>query len=133
MRNKSFIAALAVTAAIGIACSSGGADTAGPGAQDTAADGSAAKKKSIVLEVTGAKKADITYGLNSDQSQDNGVKVPWKKTMSSGEAMIVATVLAQNKGAGTIKCRITVDGKVVKENASKGEYAVVTCTTDALT
>ena len=133
MRNKTLIAGLAAAATIALACSSGGTDTAGPGAQDTDGAGDKSAKKTIVLEVSGAKKADITYGLNSDQSQDNGAKVPWKKSLSSGEAMVIATVVAQNKGSGSISCKITVDGKVVKENTSKGEYAVVTCTTDALT
>jgi hypothetical protein len=132
--------ALVVLASTALACGAGSDDaddTAGPGAQaqgggalsspEAAADG-----HTVVLEVTGAKKADITYGLGADQSQEQGAKVPWKKTLTSKEDFLIPTVVAQNKGSGTITCRITVDGKLAKENKSKGQYAVVTCTADAL-
>lgn len=124
MRTKLTIVALTALAATAIACGSGSSDTAGPGAQDKAA---AAGAKTVVLEVTGAKSADITYGLGADQSQDQGAKVPWKKELKSSDALLIATVVAQNKGGGTIACKITVDGKVVKENKSTGQYSVVTC------
>jgi hypothetical protein len=132
--RKATIALLCASALVVIACSSGGSDTAGPGAQG-AADDTVAESgdKTIIMEVTGAKKADITYGLNSDQSQANGAKVPWKKTLKSSEALTIGTLVAQNKGDGKITCTIKVNGKVVKTNSSEGEYAVVTCSTDALT
>ncbi|MCW6008517.1 MmpS family protein [Micromonospora sp. CPCC 205371] len=80
------------------------------------------------MEVTGAKSADITYGLGADQSQEQGAKLPWKKTLKSSEALVIPTIVAQNKGGGTINCKITVDGKVIKETAPKARSAVVTCT-----
>lgn len=126
-------AALVAAALIAIACSSGGSDTKGPGAQgEPAADTGNAGKQTIVMEVTGAKRADITYGLNTDQSQESDAAVPWKKTLTSSETIAIATVVAQNKGSGSIKCKITFNGKVVKENSSKGQYAVVTCSADNL-
>lgn len=120
--------------AIAAATQGGGkSDTQGPGAQTGAADTkNNAGKKTVILEVTGAKAADVTYGLNANQSQENDAKVPWKKTLTSGETLTIATVVAQNKGSGTISCKVTVNGKVVKENSSKGEYAVVTCTAENL-
>lgn len=123
------VAALCVVIGIANVIGGGGGteNTAGPGAQaDTAKTEKAAGRK-IVMEVTGAKKADITYGLDADQSQDLGVKVPWKKELTSTETMTIAVIVAQNKGSGTISCKISLDGKVVKENSSQGEYAVVTC------
>lgn len=129
MRNKLTVFALSIVAATALACGAGSEDTAGPGAQDNKADGGAKKgDKTVVLEVTGAKTADITYGLGADQSQEQGAKLPWKKTLTSSEAMVIPTLLAQNKGGGTIACKITIDGKLVKENKSSGEFAVVTCT-----
>ncbi len=125
------ILGLAAAATVAIACGAGGDDVAGPGAQDAAAGGGTAKK-TIVIEVTGAKKADVTYGLNTDQSQANGTAVPWKKTLTTTEPLTIVTLLAQNKGGGTISCKITVDGKVVKTNSSEGEYAIATCTADNL-
>jgi hypothetical protein len=127
VRSKIATIALTFLAATAIACGAGSSDTAGPGSQD---DGTEAKSgdKTIVLEVTGAKAgADITYGLGTDQSQEQGAKVPWKKELTSSESLIIATVVAQNKGSGEIKCKITIDGEVVKENKSSGEFAVVTC------
>ncbi len=87
----------------------------------------ATKDKTVVLEVTGPAQADVTYGTGSDQSQDNGATLPWRKELTSKDAVLVAVVTAQNKGSGEIACKITVDGKVVKENKSSGEFAVVTC------
>lgn len=132
MRTKATLAACIVLAGVGIACSSGGDDTEGPGAQGAAADVTGGKKRSIVMEVTGPAKADVTYGLNADQSQASGAKLPWKKTLSTSEAFTVAVVSAQNSGNGTIKCKITIDGKVAKENESQGQYSVVTCTADKI-
>lgn len=133
LRTRMTLVAVAALAVVGIACGSGGGDTAGPGAQDNdgspaAAVGAKEGEHTIVLEVTGAKAADITYGLGADQSQEQGAKVPWKKTLKSSEALIIATVLAQNKGTGAIGCKITIDGKLAKENTSKGQYALVSCT-----
>lgn len=84
-------------------------------------------EKSVVFEVTGAQAADITYGIGTDQSQDLGVTVPWRKELKSKDSVLITVLTAQNKGAGEIACKITVDGKVVKENKSQGEFAVVTC------
>lgn len=124
--RKLYVFAFTATAATLLACGSGG-NTAGPGAQDQGTPEPAKGEKTVVMEVTGAKSADITYGLGGDQSQDNGAKVPWKKELKTSDALLLATIVAQNKGGGTIACKITVDGKVVKENKSTGEYAVVTC------
>jgi hypothetical protein len=133
MRTRATIAGLGALAAMAIACSSGGADTEGPGAQGNAADATTSAgdaKKSIVLEVTGPAKADITYLLNSDTSQENGRKLPWKKTLTSSEAATIVSLSAQNSGSGTITCKITMNGKVVKTNKSKGQYSIVSCEAD---
>ena len=95
-------AASAVLALGAIACSSGGEDTKGPGAEADAA----AKGKTIVFEVTGAKKADVTYGLNVDQSQENDAKVPWKKSVTSKEDVTVATVVAASRPCPADPCGV---------------------------
>lgn len=130
------VAALCVAVGIVAALSGGGGgteNTAGPGAQGAATE-KATSGKTIVMEVTASKSkaADVTYGLNADQSQDQGVKLPWKKELSSGEVVTIAVLLAQNKGSGEISCKISVDGEVVKENKSSGQYAIVTCQADDL-
>jgi len=129
--RKATIALLCAGAPIAIACSSGGSTT-GPGAQDNST--TASGKKTIILEVKGPAKADITYGLGTDTSQANGAKLPWKKTLtaSSSDVLNIAQVSAQNSASGTITCTITVNGKIVKTNKSEGQFAIVDCTTDAL-
>jgi hypothetical protein len=128
--TRASTALLTAFAAVAIGCGSRGEDTTGPGDQDTGTStGGTDAKRTVILEVTGPKTADTTYGLNVDQSQENGAKVPWKKTLTT-EDLTVATVVAQNKGKGKISCKITVDGKVAKTNPSSGEYAVATCTAD---
>ena len=133
MRTKTTLVGLALLALLAAACGSGDTDTAGPGAQGGGSAPVAAKgKKSIVLEVSGPKSADVTYSLGSDTSQEGGAKLPWKKELTSGEALIIPSIVAQSKGTGEIACKITIDGKIAKENKSSGQFAVVTCTADAI-
>lgn len=130
MKTKSVVlVASPFVALVLIACSSGG-NVSGPGAQDDASTSKASKGKTVVLEVTGPKSADINYDLGSDSSQDNGAKLPWKKTLTDTDALGLASVSGQNttESSGKITCKITVDGKVVKTNSSTGQYAVVDCT-----
>lgn len=129
MRTKMTLAGLAALALLAVACGSGSKDTAGPGSGGGDGKGGG---KSVVLEITGPKTADITYGLGTDQSQEQGAALPWKKELTSKDKILLVTVLAQNKGTGEISCRITVDGKVVKENKSSGQYATVTCTANGM-
>jgi len=133
-RSRWLVPALVAAAVTAIACGaspSSGGNPNGPGV-DTGDDSPAATSHTIVLQVTGAKgvsKADITYGVDVDTSQDNGAKVPWKKTIKADDYFAIS-ILAQNMSSSTatITCQITVDGKVVKKNSSKGEYAIATCT-----
>lgn len=124
-------AAAAAVALAGLACSAGQKDTQGPGAQGSASGATSTAggpKHTIKLEVVGPASASVTYGLGGDQSQENDAKLPWTKDLTSNESFLIVSVVAQSKGTGDITCRITVDGKVVKENKSSGQYAVVTCT-----
>jgi hypothetical protein len=86
----------------------------------------------VKYEVTGGQGADVTYSKNGSgqTSQDNGAKTPWSKTVKikGDPSLDTYTVLAQNSGTGEIGCKISVDGKVVNENSSKGQFAVVDCT-----
>lgn len=125
--RKTTIAALAAAALIAVGCGST-SGTEGPGAQGAPAT-TADDTQTITIEVTGPKTADITYGLDGASSQDNGAKLPWSKELKSTSAWTLVSVIAQNKTAskGEIRCRILVGGKELKVNASKGEYAVVTC------
>lgn len=136
MRTKLITVGVSVLALVAIACSAGESDTAGPGAQDQVSETGDANSENegdttIVMEVTGPKTADITYSLGADSSQENGATLPWKKELTSKESFLLPNIVAQmGSGSGKIECKITIDGELVKENASSGEYAVVTCTAD---
>lgn len=84
-------------------------------------------EKKVVFEVTGPAKADVTYGIGADQSQELDSALPWMKEASSTDTTLIAVLVAQSKGDGEITCKVSVDGKVVKENKSTGQFAVVTC------
>lgn len=88
---------------------------------------SATTEHKVILEVTGPAGADVTYGIGSDQSQENGATLPWKKDLTSRNDPLMIVITAQSKATEEITCKITIDGKVAKENKSKGEFAVVTC------
>jgi hypothetical protein len=55
------------------------------------------------------------------------VQLPWRTEFDASQGFI-PTITAQNAGEGAISCRITVDGAVVSDVTSDGEYAVATCT-----
>lgn len=92
----------------------------------------AATVVAVKYEVMGGQGADITFSTDGggEVSQENGAKTPWSKTVKiKGDPFLnTYSVLAQNKGGGTIRCKITVDGEVVKENQSKGQFAIADCT-----
>ncbi|MDA3646699.1 DUF4190 domain-containing protein [Saccharopolyspora indica] len=93
-----------------------------------------AETRTVLYEVTGSGEAlNITYttdGLASTEQQQNA-KLPFSKEIAlPREAFQIFSVSAQNAGSGTITCRITVDGKVIKEASSNGQYSVVMCNGD---
>ncbi|SDG33321.1 membrane protein [Lentzea fradiae] len=101
-------------------------------AQQTApAAAQPAAKKTVVYEVTGAGQAmSITYttdGMTSTQ-QEGDVQLPWSKTIElpTGEALQMVSMIVQaGQGTTEIAGKITVDGTVVKEGKSSGQYAML--------
>lgn len=107
-------------------------DTAAAPAVEQPAAEQKATTRVVVYEVTGAGSANnITYttdGMTSSE-QVGQVPLPWSKTIELpvGEALQMVSVLAQaGDGTPEISAKITVDGKVIKEGKSSGQYAVVT-------
>lgn len=124
--RKSYLALIIVTTLAVVGC---GAGEIAETAESVSGGGTPTQ---VTFEVTGPKRASsISYGVGADQAQDNGVKLPWTKTVTSTDALLIGVVTAQSgAGSGAITCKIKVDGKEVKTNKSSGEYAVVTCSTD---
>jgi hypothetical protein len=88
----------------------------------------------VVYEVIGRGSANnITYAKEGfSQEQQTSAKLPWKKELQFKEKIgpisSPLSLAAQNgASSGDITCRISVDGKVVGESTSNGQYAVVTC------
>lgn len=93
-------------------------------------DGNTATR-TVLYEVTGSDKAlNVTYttdGMASTEQQQNA-NLPFKKEISiPRQPFQVFSLSAQNAGSGTITCKITVDGKVIKEASSGGPYSVAMC------
>jgi hypothetical protein len=110
--------------------------TAAPAATSTGAGAAAggakkAKGHTVTYEVTGSGTASVTYiaDLQGSQEQQNDVALPFTKEISSGESLLMMSVVAQRKSgdSGEITCRILLDGKEVKKSTSSGSYAVATC------
>jgi hypothetical protein len=86
-------------------------------------------------EVTaeGGETAMVTYTSDDsfNISQENGVALPWTKTVDLGSGILDGgggSLQAQGDGsADSITCRVVRDGEVVSENTSTGQFAVVTC------
>ena len=117
-----------------IAVASGGGGNTGP---DPAAPGAPAAPATsdTTYEVTaeGGETAMVTYTSDDsfNISQENGVALPWTKTVDLGSGILGgdgASLQAQGDGsADSITCRVVRDGEVVSENTSTGQFAVVTC------
>ncbi len=101
-------------------------------AQPAAAEG-------ITYEVTGVSSGDGGTGIESsvtytsddkfNQSQENGIQLPWTKNVDLGNGFFSGASLIAQAGDGveSITCRILDGGEVISENTSSGQFAVVTC------
>ncbi|WP_158880777.1 MmpS family transport accessory protein [Amycolatopsis anabasis] len=61
-------------------------------------------------------------------AQETAIKgQKWATTVEAYGPAPGVSLTAQNKGGGTITCKITRGGRVVAENSSTGDYAIVSC------
>ena len=87
----------------------------------------------VVYEIVGRGSASmITYTKQGfSQEQQDSANLPFRKELKFDEqvdGLAPLSLTAQNSSrGGAITCRITVDGKVVTESTSNGQYTVVTC------
>ncbi|GAA4164529.1 hypothetical protein GCM10022286_26380 [Gryllotalpicola daejeonensis] len=96
-------------------------------------DKKANKQVTVVFQVTGTSTdATVTYSSasGSGMSQATGQKLPFSKTITEKQGLIpVYSLTATNGTTGAdIACKITVDGKVVAQQTSSGQFATVDCT-----
>lgn len=106
----------------------------------TSASGEATAGSVVLYEVESdaATAGSISYATLDDgnfgQEQANGAELPWSNEVEISEPgefdFNSFTLTAQSaEGATEITCRITIDGEVVAEQTSTGDFAVVTCST----
>ena len=111
-----------------------------PSTAAPAAGGQPAAAAGITYEVTGEAGGDgsgsgirtsVTYTSDDsfNQSQENGVDLPWTKTVDLGSGFFTGASLVAQAGDGveSITCRIKDGDEVISENTSTGQFAVVTC------
>lgn len=116
------------------------AQSSSPVAQSEAASvaptSSAAATKTVTYKVEGTGSANSISWLTinngkSSQEQATNAALPWTKTITVPQNewanFSSFTLTAQNgQSSGSIHATITVDGKVVADQTSTGQYAVVT-------
>lgn len=86
----------------------------------------------IVYEVSGdAPSADITYSTYGDEmttNQETVTKLPWRKEVSTtGIVKDGQLIVSTGADGGSVTCKLTVDGEVVKEATASGAFAMATC------
>jgi hypothetical protein len=85
--------------------------------------------KRVTYEVFGPPGTDATINyldLSSNPQSLKGVPLPWTVTLTTTSPTATPILLAQGN-AGTIGCRITVDGTLKDEKSSDGVDAFTFC------
>jgi hypothetical protein len=102
----------------------------------------ASEQRTVVYDVTSdaATSGNVTYltfnAGAAGQEQATDAPLPFTKEIvldddALFESSIFSLVAQAAVGATTISCKITVDGEVISEQTSTGEYAVVSCSGSA--
>lgn len=116
--------ALAAVALLATACQP---DQADPNIK-SGAGGAKKGQHTIVYEVGGtATRGDLTYATPSGTEQSSGTKLPWKKTFQAGKSEFTSISVQNTGSSGSVTCKITVDGKVMKQAKSTGEAVIASC------
>lgn len=78
----------------------------------------------VTYRVEGDSSADLTYqSAGGGTSQKTGVSLPWtfRLKMKQGDFYYIS---AQNNGSGAIICQVLINGKLVKNTKSTGQYTI---------
>lgn len=77
---------------------------------------------------TGRNSVKLTYENASGNSQQETINVPWSIEFQApaGQFVYLSGQLAV-KGKSTVTCKILVDGQVIEEATSEGEYVIASC------
>jgi hypothetical protein len=80
----------------------------------------------VLFEASGTGTADIAYLVATYQNQENGVTLPWKKSVRTSVTPVKASVLVVGKDQ-TVSCKLTINGKVAQEVKADPGQTMVTC------
>jgi hypothetical protein len=78
----------------------------------------------------GTMANSVTYSIPNgafSQAQANGAPLPWKIDLPITGSNNVYTVLAQAGDGNSISCTISINGTIVDQQTSTGDYSIVTC------
>ncbi|WP_228979949.1 MmpS family transport accessory protein [Streptomyces sp. DH12] len=125
--------AVALLAAAGLALGLGACSQAADEATERV-DSALNETYQVTYEVTGANIESISYNggggdaMNPKLETVEKPKLPWRKTVTLRgiEAPLVTPVSVSYDGARST-CKITHDGKVLKEASGKGAAATLSC------
>jgi hypothetical protein len=96
-----------------------------------AADDFTGAQHTVAYSISGTgKEVDISYSEGSGgTSRVDNATLPWTKTVTTTGFSIVSLTASNGfDSAGDLTCKITVDGKVVKESSATGKGSSVFCT-----
>jgi hypothetical protein len=83
-------------------------------------------KNLVLFEAAGTGTADLAYVVATYQNQENGVTLPWKKTIRTNVTPVTASILVVGKDQ-TVSCKLTINGKVAQEVKADPGQTMVTC------
>lgn len=86
----------------------------------------------IEVTSTGSDSGSVTFvqpdNDSFNMSQANNVSLPFVKEWTGVDDLPLGwNMNAQQNGGGDLTCTVTLDGEVISENTSSGDYSVVTC------
>ncbi|MCP2343664.1 MmpS family transport accessory protein [Actinomadura rupiterrae] len=95
------------------------------------------RRIAIILEGSGsggATSADITYAFGSTTSQAPDAALPWRRqaTADLSGLDVVQVIVRNRQNGGSVTCRITVDGRLVKSATVSGGQADAACVYDSI-
>lgn len=95
-----------------------------------AADGLTSAQHTVLYEVSGTGSGvSISYSEGSGgTSRVSDASLPWSKTVTTtGFSFLLLSATNSYTSSGTVACKITVDGKVVKEASGSGKGGTASC------
>jgi hypothetical protein len=91
--------------------------------------GTTGRTITVTYEITGDGPVEIGYvDKPGEPKRVADAKLPWKATTTmDSPAFLLVSAVRGDTGSGSIRCRISVDGKEVAQSSRDGGFATVAC------